>query len=140
MHAISPVLDQRPRLGALWEVRLRFEADTDADSCHAHGESAAGTATALTISCSTAAGVLVCCSFATTGCGRASGALHGDAEIGWDGSEVEGFADESAERDHQVMGVEVSSAYQLLGSLAGKSHLLLVDGVSRWGQSGMARD
>ncbi len=107
-----------------------LEAGADTGSGHAgsHGEAAAAgaaciSAVALAISVSAAWGVVAGFSSAVISAG-ACGTLLGDCEIGGDGGEVEGVADEGAERNDEFVGVDVPTFDEFLRGFSGEPDLV----------------
>lgn len=107
-----------------------LEAGADTGSGHAgsHGQAAATgaariSAAALTISGTAAWGVVTGFSSAVISAG-AGGTLLGDCEIGGDGGEVEGVADEGAEGNDEIVSVDVAAFDEFLRGFSGESDLV----------------
>src|ERR1044072_5255653 len=59
-----------------------------------------------------------------SGGGRSRGSLHRNRKVGWDRIEIERFANESAERDNEIVHMDRTSGNQLTRSLLGQANML----------------
>jgi len=95
---------------------------------HAHPHAAASTGTtaaALPAATFAARAALATATATAAGAGGTGGALHGNVEIGGDGREIEGLADEIAQGDDELVGVDLVSGDEFPGGLFGKAHMFV---------------